>query len=154
MTTYTKYGVSLTQGQKDSLRAAVNAKRSVTLRLPHNQLSGSDTLMLTKMQIQKINKAKLSAKGADIKLSKTQIEKTGGLLGTLAAVGIPMLMSGLLGGKGLQLPGTRGRGLQLPGTRKGGKLTDDMIRRKAREMGYQRVVKGSGIWSFIKGLFT
>ena len=81
MTTYTKYGVSLTQGQKDSLRAAVNAQRSVTLRLPHNQLSGSDQLMLTNMQINKINKAKLSAKGVDIKLSETQIKKTGGFWG-------------------------------------------------------------------------
>ena len=162
MTTYTKYGVSLTQSQKDSLRAAVNAQRSVTLRLSHNQLSGSDQLMLTNMQINKINKAKLSAKGVDIKLSQTQIKKTGGFLGALlASIAGPLLVQGLAG-SGLRLPGSRGRGLQLPGTRRGGArrgvrrrvISDDMIRKRAKEMGYQRVVKGSGIWSFIKGLFT
>ena len=153
MTTYTKYGVSITQGQKDSLRAAVNAKRSITLRLANNQLSGNDTLMLTKLQINKIQNAKRDGKGVDITLSKTQIEKTGGFLSTLLAMGLPMLLSGMLG-KGLVLPGTRGRGLVLPGTRRGGAVTDAMIRNKAKQMGYKRVIKGSGIWSFIKGLFT
>ena len=163
MTNYVKYSVSLTQGQKNSLRAAINAKRSVTLRLPHNQLSGSDTLMLTNLQIQKINNAKRNAKGVDVKLSKTQLEKTGGALSALLALGLPLLLSSF--GKGLQLPGTRGKGLALPGTqgrglvlpgtrRQGGAVTDAMIRKKAKEMGYNRVIKGSGIWSFIKGLFT
>ena len=153
MTTYTKYGVSLTKNQKDSLRAAVNAKRPVTLRLAHNQLSGSDQLLLTRTQIQKIQKARLSAKGVDIKLSKTQLGRTGGALASLLGFALPMLLPSLLG-SGVQLPGTRGRGLQLPGTRKGGAVTDAVIRNKARQMGYKRVVKGSGIWSFIKGLFT
>lgn len=159
MTTYTKYGVSLTQGQKDSLRAAVNAQRSLTLRLSHNQLSGSDQLMLTNMQINKINKAKLSAKGVDIKLSQTQIKKTGGFLGTLLASLAGPLLAGLFSGKGLQLPGTS---KSAPVTYTGGAtrrarrglITDAMIRRRAKAMGYRRVVKGSGLWSFIKGLFT
>ena len=119
--------------------------------------------MLTNLQIQKINNAKRNAKGVDVKLSKTQLEKTGGALSALLALGLPLLLSSF--GKGLQLPGTRGKGLALPGThgrglvllgtrRQGGAVTDAMIRKKAKEMGYNRVIKGSGIWSFIKGLFT
>ena len=153
MTTYTKYGLTLSKGQKDSLRTAINAKRSVTLRLSHSQLSGTDSLMLTRLQINKIQNARMNGKGVDITLSRTQVEKTGGAIGTMLALLAPMILPSLLG-SGVQLPGSRGRGLRLPGTRKGGSVTDAMIRQKAKEMGYTRVKKGSGIWSFIKGIFT
>ncbi len=121
MTTYTAYGVSLTEGQKRNLSTAVNARRGITLRLSAGQLAGSDQLMLTKTQITRIRKAKPQGRGVDVKLSKTQMSKQGGFLGALAAgLAAPMIgkMFGLGQGKGLQLPGT-GRGLQLPGTRRG-----------------------------------
>ena len=34
------------------------------------------------------------------------------------------------------------------------KVTDRMIRKYARDNGYEEIRKGSGIWSFIKGIFT
>jgi len=34
------------------------------------------------------------------------------------------------------------------------KVTDEMIRKYARDNGYGEIKKGSGIWSFIKGIFT
>ena len=43
--TYSAYGVSLTDGEKQSLLAAVRAGRAVTLRVSHPQLSGPDLLM-------------------------------------------------------------------------------------------------------------
>ena len=39
---YSAYGVSLTDGQKQSLATAVRAGRGVTLRLSTSQLSGPD----------------------------------------------------------------------------------------------------------------
>ena len=126
MSNYIEFGVTLTQGQKNSLRAAINARRGVTLRLPHAQLSGNDKLMLTGTQIKRIQKAKVSRKGVDVNLSKTQLEKTGGFLGTLLAGLAGSMIPALLGiGKGLRLPGTQrggrvkktsGRGLRMPGT--------------------------------------
>lgn len=119
---YQAYGVSLTAGQKQSLRAAVNAKRGVTLRLSAKQLTGPDQLMLTRTQLNHIAKAKRAQKGADIKMSKAQITKQGGFLGALAAgLAAPMIGKMFGFGRGMQLPGTRrrGRGLQLPGTGRG-----------------------------------
>ena len=137
--TYSAYGVSLTDGQKQSLTAAVRAGRAVTLRVSHPQLSGPDRLMLTVTQINKIGRAKAAGRGVDLNLSKTQLSKQGGFgpfTGSmLAGIAGPMIgkmlgfgqdgrglqLSGT--GQGLQLPGTSvprtGRGLQLPGTGRG-----------------------------------
>ena len=81
--------------------------------------------MLTATQINKVQKAKAARRGVDIKLSKSQLSKQGGLgpfaASMLAGIAAPMIgkMFGFgRTGKGMQLPGT-GRGLQLPGTRRG-----------------------------------
>ena len=47
----------------------------ITLRLEKSQLKGKDKIMLTKTQINKINKSKKLNKGVDIKISKSQIRK-------------------------------------------------------------------------------
>ena len=120
--TYSAYGVSLTDGQKQSLTAAVRAGRAVTFRISHPQLSGPDLLMLTATQINKIGRAKAAGRGVDLRLSKTQLGKQGGFgpfaASMLAGIAAPMIGK-MLGfrqdGRRLQLPGT-GRGLQLPGT--------------------------------------
>ena len=122
--TYTAHGVSLTEGQKQSLAAAVRASRGVTLRLSSSQLTGPDKLMLTSTQVAKIRRAKAASRGVDLKLSKTQLSKQGGLgpfaASMLAGVAAPMIgkLFGFGAGAGMQLPGT-GRGMQLPGTRRG-----------------------------------
>ena len=54
MTTYIKYDVKLTDGQKSKLASAIINKSPLTLRLKHSHLRGSDELMLTKRQIAKI----------------------------------------------------------------------------------------------------
>ena len=122
---YSAYGLTLTDGQKQSLTTAVRAGRSVNLRLSPSQLSGPDKLMLTATQIKKIGRAKAARRGVDLSLSKSQLSKLGGFgpfTGSmLAGIAAPMIgkMFGFgQRGKGLQLPGT-GRGLQLPGTRRG-----------------------------------
>ena len=126
--TYSVYGVSLTDGQKQSLTAAVRTGRAVTLPVSHPQLSGPDRLMLKVTQINKIGRAKAAGRGVDLRLSKTHLSKQGGFspfAGRMLAGGIAALVIGkLLGfgqdGRGLQLPGTSvpktGLGLQLPGT--------------------------------------
>ena len=56
-----------------------------------------------------------------LKLSKLQISKQGGFIGTLLAGLAGSLLPSLLGGKGLVLPGSKGKGLMLPGTKRQGR---------------------------------
>ena len=83
MTTYYSYGVNLSKGQRLKLAKAYANNSAITIRLAKNELNGSDELMLTKTQINKIKRAMENGTGADIKISKSQIRKAvehGGLL--------------------------------------------------------------------------
>ena len=95
MTTYIEYGVKLTDGQKSKLASAIINQSPLTLRLKHSHLQGSDELMLTKRQIDKIKKSLANGTGSDIKISKTQIRKSvkhgGNLFSSLASLGAKVL---------------------------------------------------------------
>ena len=67
MTTYFEYGVTLTGGQKSKLISAIKNKSPLTLRLKHSHLRSSDELMLTKRQIDKIEKSLANGIGSGIK---------------------------------------------------------------------------------------
>ena len=91
MTTYIEYGVQLTPNQKSKLMSAIKNKSPLTLRLRHSQLRGSEELMLTQRQINKLEKSLATGKGSDIKISKTQIRRSlkhGGNLNKLFGKGI------------------------------------------------------------------
>lgn len=91
MTTYHSYKVKLSEGQKKRLAKAYKTNTAITIRLTKNELSGSDEMMLTKRQINKLIKAKAFGKGSDIKISKTQIRKSirygGSLFTSLLSLG-------------------------------------------------------------------
>ena len=95
MTTYLEYHVNLSDGQKENLAKAMKTGSELTLRLKNNQLRGNDELMLTKTQVNKIQKAVKNKTGADIKISKTQIRKSvkqeGSLFSSLAMLGAKAL---------------------------------------------------------------
>ena len=67
----------------------------MTLRLKHSHLRGSDELMLTKRQIERIKKSLANGTGSDIKISKTQIRNSvkrgGNLFSSLASLGSKLL---------------------------------------------------------------
>ena len=119
---YVKIALNLSQFQKKTIKQAFQNKTGLTLTFNNHQLQGSDFLGLTKTQVNKINDAK--AKGSDVtlKLSKLQISKQGGFIGTLLAGLAGSLLPSLLGGKGLVLPGSKGKGLMLPGTKRQGRF--------------------------------
>ena len=118
---YVKIGLNLSQFQKEKIKQAFQNKTGLTLTFNNHQLQGSDFLGLTKTQVNKINDAKAKGSGVTLKLSKLQISKQGGFIGTLLA-GLPgSLLPSLLGGKGLVLPGSKGKGLMLPGTKRQGR---------------------------------
>ena len=95
MTTYIEYGVQLTPNQKSKLMSAIKNKSPLTLRLRHSQLRGSDELVLTQRQINKLEKSLATGKGSDIKISKTQIRRSvkhgGNLFTSLASLGAKLL---------------------------------------------------------------
>ena len=95
MTTYFEHGITLTNNQKSKLAPAIRNNSPLTLRLNHSHLRGSDELMLTKTQINKIKKSVSNGTGTDIKILKTQIRKSvkhGGNLSTsLASLGATVL---------------------------------------------------------------
>ena len=70
--------------------------------------------MFTNAQKTLIGKGLQSGKGIVLKPTKRQIH--GGLLGTLAAIGIPMAieLASKIFGQGLQVPQKAGMGLQVP----------------------------------------
>ena len=117
---YVKIGLNLSQFQKEKIKQAFQNKTVLTLTFNNHQLQGSDFLGLTKTQVNKINDAKAKGSGVTLKLSKLQISKQGGFIGTLLAGLAGSLLPSLLGGKGLVLPGSKGKGLMLPGTKRQG----------------------------------
>ena len=118
---YVKIGLNLSQFQKEKIKQAFQNKIGLTLTFNNHQLQGSDFLGLTKTQVNKINHAKAKGSGVTLKLSKLQISKQGGFIGTLLAGLAGSLLPSLLGGKGLVLPGSKGKGLMLPGTKRQGR---------------------------------
>ena len=118
---YVKIGLNLSQFQREKIKQAFQNKTGLTLTFNNHQLQGSDFLGLTKTQVNKINDAKAKGSGVTLKLSKLQISKQGGFIGTLLAGLAGSLLPSLLGGKGLVLPGSKGKGLMLPGTKRQGR---------------------------------
>ena len=118
---YVKIRLNLSQFQKEKIKQAFQNKTGLTLTFNNHQLQGSDFLGLTKTQVNKINDAKAKGSGVTLKLSKLQISKQGGFIGTLLAGLAGTLLPSLLGGKGLVLPGSKGKGLMLPGTKRQGR---------------------------------
>ena len=94
-TYYLPYGVTLSQNQRTKLAKALKNREPITIRLSHSELTGPDTLCLTKTQIGRIKRSLSSGKGVDLKISKTQIgkvvQKGGSLFSSLAAL-VPTLL--------------------------------------------------------------
>ena len=92
---YIKYGVNLSDGQKDKLARALSNKSAITIRLTKSDLTGSDDMMLTKTQLKRIKKAMNNSTGIDLKISKTQIshvvQEGGSLWSSLFSLGTKAL---------------------------------------------------------------
>ena len=79
MTSYQKYKLNLSEGQREKPQRYFQKRAPMTLRFHHNQLSGNDELLLTRTQINKIEKSNLrDGTGADIKISISQMRKQSG----------------------------------------------------------------------------
>ncbi len=99
MSRYQKYGVSISNGQKDKIKNAIERKEGVSIKLSHNDLQGPDVLALTTTQLNKIGKAHQEGKGVTLKLSKAQVHANtkveGGFLASLARMALPLVARAL-----------------------------------------------------------
>src|SRR5208282_3139817 len=92
MNSYTKYKVYLTPNQQDKVKLAFKNGKNCSLRIKPK--ARNTDLMLTNSQINHIMENKKQNKGADINLSKNQLEKSGGflpLLLGLASIAAPFI---------------------------------------------------------------
>ena len=78
MSNYTKYKVYLTPNQQDKVKIAFKNGKNCSLRIKPK--AGNTDLMLTNSQINHIIQNKKQNRGAEINLSKSQLEKSGGFL--------------------------------------------------------------------------
>ena len=102
---YYPYKVNPSLKVKNKVQSAVNQKRTLLLTLKKNELVGDKTLLSTKGQISKIEKAKVVKKGVSLRFIKRQLkanmEYKGGFLSLLAGLAtkiLPALLSGLATG--------------------------------------------------------
>src|SRR5688572_6754751 len=116
MSRYTNVKVNISEGQKDKIKRALDARCDcVSIRLSHDDLLGEHVLALTHAQINKMKKAYENGTGVTIKMSKTQLDHNtkveGGFIGAilpfLATAGkfllssvLPGLAQGALAGVG------------------------------------------------------
>ena len=75
MANYHSYGVSLSKGQLQKLSRAYNNNSAITIRLANNELSDPDELMLTKTQINKLQKQRAKVWVQILKYQKHKYEK-------------------------------------------------------------------------------
>lgn len=113
---YLEYNVYLTPNQKDKLRLAYQNKRDCTLRIEPK--TGNNKLRLTEVQVKKLREARSKNKSCDIKLSKLQIQQSGGFLPFLAPL-LPVLAKSALGaaaasGVNALIKKIKGKGYILP----------------------------------------
>ena len=89
MTQLYKIEISLSENQKKTLSKAYHEKETITLRLKNDALFGSDTLLVPKTTVNRLEKNRKLKKGMDIKLAKTNIRKQvgGSLLSSILTLG-------------------------------------------------------------------
>ncbi|SRR6266487_6132495 len=128
-TPYIKNKVYLTPNQIEKVKEAFRNNKDCTLRIQPK--AGNTELILTVSQINKILQAKKESKVVDIKISKTQLKKSGGFLPILAGLASTFLpfitkaaatgavtYAGSKAAQKLMGKGRRGKGIYIPGKQK------------------------------------
>lgn len=91
---YQQYGLNLSEGQKRSLLKAIQGKTGIKIKLSLENLSGTDMVPLTQMQINKIEKSMEKNKGLVLNMSKKQLSTAAKMEGGF----LPALLMALAAG--------------------------------------------------------
>jgi len=73
MTPYIIVKVSISKGQADKIKRAIQGGSGVSIRLSHSDLNGEHDLALTSTQVNKMTKAYQNGTGVTIRMSKAQL---------------------------------------------------------------------------------
>ena len=99
---YIQYKVNASENQVDSLKDAIRLKKGVSLCFPKGGIRGDHVLLHTPVQINRLDKAQVEGRRAQIRMSARQVAKnvsyTGDFLGMLASLAthaIPLAASAL-----------------------------------------------------------
>ena len=102
---YIHYKVNVSENQVDTLKDAIRLKKGVNLCFAKGGIRGDHVLLLTPVQINRLDKAQVKGRGAQICMSARQVAKnvsyTGfflGMLASLAARALPTILPGLTTG--------------------------------------------------------
>ena len=102
MTQYSILNVKLSNSQLNNLKSGIKNGTEITLKLSSNVAGNSSDknnfphqLLLTNTQVSRLRKTFASNSSANIKLSKTQLNKIGQLVGVLVRLLRPLLKTGL-----------------------------------------------------------
>lgn len=139
-TAYLPFGVSLTEGQQETIAKAAQAGVSITIRLTNEQLRGKDSLALTTRQFVHMEKKRAAGAGAEVTLSKTQLKhmaKMGGFLPFL-----PLILGGLAAAG--SLAGSSAAIAKAVDDKKAAALAQAEAERHNREV--EKQLKGSGLF--------
>ena len=99
---YAQYKVNVSENQVDTLKDDIRLKTGATLCFPKGGIRGDHVLLLTPVQINRLDKVQVEGSHAQIRMSARQVAKnvsyTGfflGMLASLAARAIPFAARGL-----------------------------------------------------------
>ena len=109
---YVQYKVDVSENKVDTLKDAIRLKKGVTFCFPKGGIRVDHVLLFTPVQINRLDKAKVEGRRAQIRMSARQVAKnvsnTGGSLGMLASLAAraillaarapPTILSGLTTG--------------------------------------------------------
>ena len=109
---YVQYKVNVSENQVNTLKDAIRVKKGATLCFPKGGIRGDHVLLLTPVQVNRLDKAQTEGRRAQIRMSARQVAKnvsyTGGFFATLApllaraiplaARVLPTILSGLATG--------------------------------------------------------
>ena len=131
---YVQYKVNVSENQVDTLKDTIRLKKGATLCVPKGGVRGDHVLLLTPVQINRLDKTQTEGRRAQIRMSARHVAKkvsyTGGFIAALAQLlaratpfaarvlppVMPGLATGLLSGgfhKGISGNGAIGDGLYL-----------------------------------------
>ena len=81
---YSQYKVNVPENQVDTLKDAIRLNKGVTLCFPKGGIRGDEVLLLTPTQTNRLDKAQVEGRRAQIRFSARQVAKnvsyTGGFL--------------------------------------------------------------------------
>ena len=146
---YIQYIVKVSENEVEILKGAIRMKKGVTLCFPKGGIRGDPVLLLTPAPINRLDKAQVEGRRAQIRLSARQVAKnvsyTGGFIGMLASLAAraiplaarvpPTILSGLT-------TGLHSGGINNAISGSGAAVGDGLYRQK-HDKGY-RVQKGKG----------